>query len=67
VIEPEHGLIAIGSGGNFAQAAALALLDNTQLSAHEIVSKSLDIAANICVFTNHQTTIETIDSTSTVK
>lgn len=63
VIEPEHGLIAIGSGGNFAQAAALALLDNTQLSAHEIVSKSLAIAANICVFTNQQTTIETIDLT----
>ncbi len=61
VIEPEHGLIAIGSGGNFAQAAALALLENTELSAHDIVTKSLDIAANICVFTNHQTTIETID------
>ena len=64
VIEPEHGLIAIGSGGNFAQAAALALLDNTELSAHDIVSKSLDIAANICVFTNHQTTIETIELTA---
>jgi len=67
VIEPEHGLIAIGSGGNFAQAAALALLDNTQLSAHDIVAKSLDIAANICVFTNHQTTIETIDFTAQAK
>ena len=67
VIEPEHGLIAIGSGGNFAQAAALALLDNTELSAQDIVSKSLDIAANICVFTNHQTTIETIDLTTQTK
>ena len=67
VIEPEHGLIAIGSGGNFAQAAALALLDNTDLSAQDIVSKSLDIAANICVFTNHQATIETIDLTAQAK
>ena len=67
VIEPEHGLIAIGSGGNFAQAAALALLDNTDLSAQDIVSKSLDIAAKICVFTNHQTTIETIDLTAQAK
>ena len=67
VIEPEHGLIAIGSGGNFAQAAALALLDNTDLSAQDIVSKSLHIAANICVFTNHQTTIETIDLTAQAK
>ena len=67
VIEPEHGLIAIGSGGNFAQAAALALLDNTELSAQDIVSKSLDIAANICVFTNNQTTIETIDLTTQTK
>jgi ATP-dependent HslUV protease subunit HslV len=67
VIEPEHGLIAIGSGGNFAQAAALALLENTDLSAHDIVSKSLNIAANICVFTNHQATIETIDTISQTK
>ena len=67
VIEPEHGLIAIGSGGNFAQAAALALLENTNLSAHDIVSKSLNIAANICVFTNYQITIETIDTISQTK
>jgi ATP-dependent HslUV protease subunit HslV len=67
VIEPEHGLIAIGSGGNFAQAAALALLDNTDLSAQDIVSKSLYIADKICVFTNHQTTIETIDLTAQAK
>ena len=67
VIEPEHGLIAIGSGGNFAQAAALALLDNTDLSAQDIVSKSLDKAANNCVKTNHQKTIETINLTAKAK
>ncbi|MDP6190664.1 MAG: ATP-dependent protease subunit HslV [Gammaproteobacteria bacterium] len=61
VVEPEHGLIAIGSGGNYAQAAATALLKNTDLSAEEIVAKSLDIAADICVFTNHNTTIESLD------
>ena len=61
VVEPEEGLIAIGSGGNFAQAAATALMNNTDLSAQEIVAKSLDIAADICVFTNHNTTIESLD------
>jgi ATP-dependent HslUV protease subunit HslV len=61
VVEPEEGLIAIGSGGNYAQAAATALLKNTELSAQEIVEKSLDIAADICVFTNHHTTIESLD------
>lgn len=61
VVEPEEGLIAIGSGGNFAQAAATALMNNTDLSAREIVEKSLDIAADICVFTNHNTTIESLD------
>jgi ATP-dependent HslUV protease subunit HslV len=61
VIEPEKGVIAIGSGGNFAQAAALAMLENTKLSAYEIVSKSLVIAADICVFTNHQHVIETVE------
>ena len=61
VVEPEEGLIAIGSGGNFAQAAATALMNNTDLSAQEIVEKSLDIAADICVFTNHNTTIESLD------
>ncbi|MCP5208728.1 MAG: ATP-dependent protease subunit HslV [Hahellaceae bacterium] len=60
VVEPEESLIAIGSGGNFAQAAARALLDNTELSAREIVEKGLSIAADICVFTNHNTTIEEI-------
>ncbi|MFC0119333.1 ATP-dependent protease subunit HslV [Pseudoalteromonas xiamenensis] len=58
VLQPEHDLIAIGSGGNFAQAAATALLENTELGAREIVEKSLKIAADICVFTNHNQTIE---------
>ncbi len=64
IVEPEHGLIAIGSGGHFAQAAALALLENTKLSATVIVEKSLKIAADICVFTNHNTTIEELESTA---
>ena len=58
VIEPEKNLIAIGSGGPFAQAAAWAMLDNTELEAKAIVEKSLEIAANICVFTNTNVTIE---------
>lgn len=58
VIEPEDNLIAIGSGGPFAQASAKSLLDNTELGAREIVEKGLDIAASICVFTNDQRTIE---------
>lgn len=58
VVQPENDLIAIGSGGNFAQSAATALLENTDLSAHEIVEKSLTIAGNICVFTNDFQTIE---------
>ena len=61
VVEPEEGLIAIGSGGNYAQAAATALLKNTDLSAQEIVEKSLSIAADICVFTIHHTTVESLD------
>ena len=61
VVEPEEGLIAIGSGGNYAQAAATALLQNTDLNAEEIVTKSLHIAADICVFTNHNATIESLD------
>lgn len=60
VIEPEDSLIAIGSGGPYAQASARALMDNTDLSAQEIVQKGLEIAANICVFTNDQFTIEHI-------
>ncbi|HJS14110.1 MULTISPECIES: ATP-dependent protease subunit HslV [Rheinheimera] len=58
VIQPEHDLIAIGSGGPFAQAAATALLANTELSAREIAEKSLTIAGDICVYTNHHQTIE---------
>ncbi len=60
VIEPEQSLIAIGSGGAYAQAAAKALLDNTELSARQIVEKSLEIAGSICVFTNQNATIEEI-------
>ena len=58
VIEPENGLMAIGSGGPFAQAAARALLDNTELSAREICEHALKIAAEICVYTNQNITIE---------
>ncbi|HEC04768.1 MAG TPA: ATP-dependent protease subunit HslV [Thiothrix sp.] len=58
VIEPEDNLIAIGSGGPFAQSAARALLDNTELSAREIVEKSLGIAGDICIYTNNNLTIE---------
>src|SRR5262249_27032181 len=58
VIEPEEGLIAIGSGGPFAQAAAKALLANTKLSARQIVEKSLHIAGDICIYTNSHLTIE---------
>jgi len=61
VIEPEDSLIAIGSGGPFAQASARALLDNTNLPAREIVEKGLQIAADICVFTNHERTIEELN------
>ncbi|MGP9800191.1 ATP-dependent protease subunit HslV [Rheinheimera sp. NSM] len=58
VIQPEHDLIAIGSGGPYAQAAATALLHNTELSARDIVEKSLTIAGDICVYTNQHQTIE---------
>ncbi|GGB62930.1 ATP-dependent protease subunit HslV [Shewanella inventionis] len=61
VVQPEHDLIAIGSGGNYAQAAALALLQNTELSAQDIAEKSLTIAGDICVFTNQFKTIEKLD------
>jgi len=62
VIEPEDNLIAIGSGGPFAQAAAKALLFNTELSAREIVQKSLAIAGDICIYTNQNHSIEELDS-----
>ena len=58
VIQPEDDLIAIGSGGPFAQSAARALLDNAELSAREIVEKSLSIAGDICIYTNHNHSIE---------
>jgi ATP-dependent HslUV protease subunit HslV len=61
VIEPEDNLIAIGSGGPFAQSAARALLDHTELGAREIVENSLGIAADICIYTNHNRTIEELD------
>ncbi|WP_404368249.1 ATP-dependent protease subunit HslV [Marinobacter sp.] len=62
VIEPEQGLIAIGSGGPFAQAASRALLENTELDAETIVSKALDIAADICIYTNHNRTLEVLSA-----
>jgi len=58
VIEPEQGLIAIGSGGPFAQAAATALVENTELPARDIVEKALNIAGDICIYTNRHLTIE---------
>ena len=58
VIDPEDNLIAIGSGGPYAQSAARALLDNTELTAREIVEKGLSIAGDICIYTNHNQTIE---------
>ncbi len=61
VIQPEDDLIAIGSGGPFAQSAARALLDNTDLSAREIVEKGLGIAGDICIYTNHNHVIEELD------
>ncbi|EGQ9304177.1 ATP-dependent protease subunit HslV [Vibrio parahaemolyticus] len=64
VVQPENDLIAIGSGGAYAQAAATALLENTDLDAREIAEKALNIAGDICVFTNHHHTVEELDSTA---
>jgi len=61
VIQPEDDLIAIGSGGPYAQSAARALLDNTELDAETIVKKGLGIAGDICVYTNHNHTIEVLE------
>jgi ATP-dependent HslUV protease, peptidase subunit HslV len=61
VLEPEQGILAIGSGGPFAQAAARALLDNTNLNPRDIVEKALAIAADLCIYTNHQRTIEILE------
>ncbi len=60
VIEPDNNVLAIGSGGPYAQAAALALVENSDLSAEEICRKSLEIAASICVYTNHSIVLEKI-------
>ena len=60
VLEPEQGLIAIGSGGPYAQAAAKALLDNTDLSPEDIVKRALSIAGDLCIYTNMHHTIETL-------
>jgi len=62
VIEPEDDLMAIGSGGSFAQAAARALLENSDLDAATIVQKSLEIAASICVYTNNNIVLETLEA-----
>ena len=61
VLEPEHGAIAIGSGGNYALAAARALMD-TDKGAEEVARRALDIAADICVYTNHNMIVETLDA-----
>jgi len=58
VVEPEHGLIAIGSGGPYAQAAARALLESTDLDARAVVEQALKIAGDICIYTNHNVTVE---------
>lgn len=60
VIEPDEGIAAIGSGGNYALAAAKALVQNTDLSAHEIAEKALHIAAGICVYTNDNIIVEDV-------
>ncbi len=60
VIEPECGVCAIGSGGNYALSAARALMENTDMSAEEIVRKAMKIAGDICIFTNHNITVETV-------
>jgi len=61
VLEPEQGIVAIGSGGSYAQSAARALLENTELSPRDIVTKSLEIAGDICIYTNRNFTIEVLE------
>jgi ATP-dependent HslUV protease subunit HslV len=61
VLEPEYGIVAIGSGGAFAQSAARALIENTLLDPAEVIRKSLEIAGDLCIYTNHNVTIETLD------
>src|SRR5262245_58571363 len=60
VLEPEHGVVAIGSGGAYAQSAARALMENTSLGPKDIVEKALAVAADLCIYTNHQRSIEVI-------
>ena len=62
VLEPEHGIVAIGSGGAYAQAAARALLTHSELSAQDIVKRSLEIAGDLCIYTNQNHTIEVLES-----
>ena len=61
VLEPEQGIVAIGSGGAYAQAAARGLIENTELTPEEVVKKSLTIAGDLCIYTNHHHTIEVLD------
>jgi ATP-dependent HslUV protease subunit HslV len=61
VLEPEQGIVAIGSGGPYAQAAARALLENTSLSPEEIVRKSLTVAGDLCIYTNQSHVIEVLE------
>jgi ATP-dependent HslUV protease subunit HslV len=61
VLEPEHGIIAIGSGGAYANAAARALLEHTEMAPKDIVKKSLEIAGDLCIYTNQHHTVETLD------
>ncbi len=67
VLEPEHGIAAIGSGGAYAQSAAKALLDNTELTPAQIVKKSLEIAGEICIYTNGNHVIETLSTNASVQ
>jgi len=61
VLEPEQGIVAIGSGGSYAQSSARALLENTELGPRDIVTKSLEIAGDICIYTNRNFTIEVLE------
>ncbi|WP_310462770.1 ATP-dependent protease subunit HslV [Sphaerotilus sp.] len=61
VLEPEHGIVAIGSGGAYAQAAARALLQHTEMTPAEVVKRSLEIAGDLCIYTNQSHTIETLE------
>ncbi len=61
VLDPEGGVCAIGSGGNYAQSAALALVENTELGPRDVVEKSLKIAADLCIYTNHNRVIQTLE------